>query len=304
MPSRNVKVGLHLPETERIVSWQETAALVRTAEDGGLDSIWMPDHLLYRDASGDVTAPWECWSFLCAVAAITTRVELGPLVLCTGFRNPALIAKMAATLDEISGGRLILGLGAGWNEPEYHAYGFPFDHRFDRFEEAFTIIRTLLNEGQIDFEGTYYTARDCELRPRGPRPEGPPLMIGSQGDKMLALTLPHVHYWNAWPRWWGSDPTRLAALIGKIDTIAAGLNLAPGSFERTTAVFIRLQGIDNVIGQDLAEAPHFTGDDAAIANYLHQVRQTGIGHIQVVLDPITVPGVERLCRIVETLGES
>ncbi len=119
------KVGLHLPETERIVGWQETAAIVRTAEDGGLDSIWMPDHLIYRSETGEATGPWECWSMLCAVAAITNRVEIGPLVFCTGFRNPALIAKMADTLDEISGGRLILGLGAGWNETEYTAYGFP-----------------------------------------------------------------------------------------------------------------------------------------------------------------------------------
>lgn len=304
MPStatRAFKIGLHLPEVERVVGWPETAALVRAAEDGGLDSIWMPDHLLYRNERGETTGPWECWSMLCAVAAITHRVELGPLVFCTGFRNPALIAKMADTLDEISGGRLILGLGAGWNESEYHAFGYPFDHRFDRFEEAFTIIRTLLTGSQIDFEGRYYSARDCELRPRGPRPAGPPLMIGSQGSKMLALALPHVQYWNAWPRWWGSDPARLATLIGKVDQIAASQHLAPGSFERTTAVFIRLQGIDGVIGQDLEEAPHFTGSDGQIAEYLHAVRETGIGHIQVVLDPITVPGVERLCRIAETL---
>ena len=303
MPAaRALKVGLHLPETERVVGWAETAALARAAEDGGLDSIWMPDHLLYRNEAGETTGPWECWSMLCAVAAVTTRVELGPLVLCTGFRNPALIAKMADTLDEISGGRLILGLGAGWNEPEYHAFGFPFDHRFGRFAEAFAIIRTLLKTGHIDFEGTYYTARDCELRPRGPRPDGPPLMIGSQGGKMLELTLPHVRYWNAWPRWWGSDPARLATLIGQVDEIATAQHLAPDSFERTTAVFLRLQDIDGIIGQDLAEAPHFTGADEQIAEYLLAVHQTGIGHIQVVLDPITVPGVERLCRIVETLG--
>lgn len=300
--SRTVKVGLHLPETERVVGWEETAALVRAAEDGGLDSIWMPDHLLYRSESGEVTGPWECWSMLCAVAAITNRVEIGPLVFCTGFRNPALIAKMADTLDEISGGRLILGLGAGWNEPEYTAYGFPYDHRFSRFEEAFTIIRTLLATSHIDFEGEFYSARDCELRPRGPRPEGPPLMIGSKGGKMLELALPHVQYWNGWPRWWGNDPARLAELIAEVDTIAERVDVAPGSFQRTTAVFVRLQGIDGVTGQDVAEAPHFTGSDEEIAQFLRDVTATGIDHIQVVLDPITVPGVERLCRIAESLG--
>lgn len=299
--SRAVKIGLHLPENERIVGWQETVGLVRAAEDGGLDSIWMPDHLLYRSTTGETTGPWECWSMLCAVAAITTRIELGPLVFCTGFRNPALIAKMADTLDEISGGRLILGLGAGWNEPEYHAYGFPFDHRFARFEEAFTIIRTLLRDGQIDFEGTFYTARDCELRPRGPRPDGPPLMIGSQGAKMLELALPWVQYWNGWPRWWGNEPARLATLIEHVDAIASAAKVAPRHFQHTTAVFVRLQQIDGVLGHDLPEALHFTGSDEAIAQFLRDVVATGIDHIQVVLDPITVPGVERLCRIAETV---
>jgi len=300
--SRAFKVGLHLPETERVVGWQETTALVRAAEDGGLDSIWMPDHLIFRGESGEVTGPWECWSMLCAVAAITSRVEIGPLVLCTGFRNPALIAKMAGTLDEISGGRLILGLGAGWNEPEYRAFGFPYDHRFSRFAEAFTIIRTLLQEGSIDFEGTYYSARDCELRPRGPRPDGPPLMIGSNGGKMLELALPHVQYWNAWPRWWGNDPARLPALIEEVDAAAAAQDVAPGSFQRTTAVFIRLQGIEVFDNLNDPNAPHFTGSDEEIAQFLRDVADCGIDHIQVVLDPITVPGVERLCRIVETLA--
>ena len=118
---------------------------------------------------------------LAAIAASTSRIELGPLVACTNFHNPALLAKQAATIDEISGGRFILGLGAGWNETEFRAYGFPFDHRIDRFEEAFTIIRTLLRDGAIDFDGRWYQARDCELLPRGPRPAGPPLMIGSNG---------------------------------------------------------------------------------------------------------------------------
>lgn len=300
--SRAFKVGLHLPETERIVGWQETAALVRTAEDGGLDSIWMPDHLLYRSKDGETTGPWECWSMLCAVAAITHRVEIGPLVLCTGFRNPALIAKMADTLDEISGGRLILGLGAGWNEPEYHAFGFPFDHRFSRFAEAFGIIRTLLRDGHIDVEGTYYSARDCELRPRGPRPEGPPLMIGSRGGNMLELALPHVQYWNGWPRWWGNDPAGLAQLIAEVDSVAETQKVAPNSFQHTTGVFVRLQGIETLDSPNDPDAPHFTGSDVEIAQFLRDVAATGIDHIQVVLDPITVPGVERLCRIVETLS--
>ena len=169
---RPLKVGIQLPEVEREVRWPEYLALARRSEELGYDSIWVGDHLLYR-GPGDTQprGPWECWSMLAALAAAGAgRIELGPLVASTSFHAPAMLAKKAATVDEISGGRLILGLGAGWNETEYRAFGFPFDHRVSRFEEAFTIIRTLLREGAIDFEGEYYTVRDCELRPRSSRP--------------------------------------------------------------------------------------------------------------------------------------
>ena len=184
--------------------------MARTAEEVGFDSLWVGDHLLYRRPL-DVVGPWEAWSSLAALAEVTSRVELGPLVACTSFHNPAMLAKKAATVDEISGGRLILGLGAGWNEPEYTAYGFPFDRRASRFEEAFTIIRSLLRDGHVDFDGEFYQARDCELHPRGPRPNGPPLMIGSIGERMLNFTAPHMDSWNAWHDWFGNTPEGLAA---------------------------------------------------------------------------------------------
>ena len=170
MPSAQhpFKIGIQLPETEYEVRWSELKAMAQLAESAGFDSLWVGDHLLYRDEEG-TRGPWEAWSQLAALAAVTERMELGPLVAATSFHNPAMLAKKAATLDEISGGRLILGLGAGWNETEYSAYGFPYDHRVDRFAEAFTIIRTLLREGAIDFDGQFYQARDCELLPRGPR---------------------------------------------------------------------------------------------------------------------------------------
>src|SRR5690606_16587855 len=182
---RPCKLGVILPEAEfdmggETARWSDYRAMARLAEDMGFDSVWFVDHLLYRGADAttmDVQGTWECWSILAALAAVTERVELGPLVTPTSFRNPALFAKMVATIEEISGGRIILGLGAGWHKGEYDAFGFPFDHRVARFEEAFTIIHSLLRHGQVDFEGQYYSARECELRPRGPRPNGPPLMI-------------------------------------------------------------------------------------------------------------------------------
>jgi alkanesulfonate monooxygenase SsuD/methylene tetrahydromethanopterin reductase-like flavin-dependent oxidoreductase (luciferase family) len=271
------------------------------AEDFGFASIWMPDHLLYRDAGGEVTGPWECWSMLCAVAAVTSRVAIAPLVLCTSFREPGLIAKMAATLDEISDGRLILGLGSGWNEPEYSAFGFPYESRYGRFREAFTIIMTLLREGYIDFEGKYYTLRDCELRPRGPRPEGLPLLIGSRGEQMLRHTLPHVEWWNGWPRWWGNDVERLPPYLELVDRIARESGRDPAGIRKSAAVFIRLDG---GITPDNPEAPHFTGSTEEIAALLLRYHALGIEHIQIVLDPITTGGLERFAPVLDLVRQS
>lgn len=189
---RPVKVGLFLMYAP---SWSDVKQLATRAEAIGFDSVWVMDHLTMRRDSG--TEPvWEGWSLLSALAATTRRVEIGTLVVATSFRNPALLAKMADTVDEISGGRLILGLGAGWHEPEYRAFGYPFDHRVSRFEEALTIIRTLLREGRIDYDGQYYQARDCELAPRGPRSHGPPILVGGSGERMLGLLARYADYWN------------------------------------------------------------------------------------------------------------
>ena len=141
--------------------------MARAIEDLGYDSIWLGEHLLYRYAERPPRGPWEAWTMLAGLAAVTSRVELGPLVACTNFHNPAMLAKQAATIDEISGGRLRPGPRRRLERTEFDAFGFPYDHRIDRFEEAFTIIRTLLRDGAIDFDGRFYQARDCELLPAG-----------------------------------------------------------------------------------------------------------------------------------------
>ena len=166
------------------------------AEALGFDSLWLDDHLLYRDAGHPPVGIWECWTVLSALAEATTRVELGTLVLCNQFRNPALVAKMASTVYEVSNGRFILGIGAGWNEPEFQAFGIPFGHRVTRLEEALHIITPLLREGHVDFTGRYYQARDCEIVPRGPRASGPPLLIGGSGPRMLRLAAQYADMWN------------------------------------------------------------------------------------------------------------
>src|SRR5712692_990888 len=185
-----MKIGFVLLMSEtRVSGYSEVRDMALQAEAEGFDSIWLYDHLLYRQPGEPSTGIRESWTILSALAEATQRIELGTLVLCTQFRNPALLAKMATTLDEVSQGRLILGLGAGWNEPEFQAFGFPFDHRVSRFEEALQILKPLLHDGHVDFAGRYYQARNCEILPRGPRSEGPPLMVGSEGGpRMLKLT--------------------------------------------------------------------------------------------------------------------
>ena len=209
-----MRLGLMLPigagafGEGRPVRWGDLREMARTAEAVGVDTLFLPDHLLFRKsppgnlmqvnmAEGKVRGIWEAWTILSAMAEATRRIHLGPLVACTGFRNPAILAKMAETLDEVSDGRVVLGLGAGWHEPEYQAFGIPYDHRVGRFEEALAIIVPLLREGHVDFQGQYYQARDCVLAPRGPRPGGLPILIGAQRPRMLALAARYADLYDA-----------------------------------------------------------------------------------------------------------
>jgi alkanesulfonate monooxygenase SsuD/methylene tetrahydromethanopterin reductase-like flavin-dependent oxidoreductase (luciferase family) len=171
---KGLRVGVQLPEVEHDVRWPEYVAMAQAAEQVGFDSIWVGDHLLYRDDGRLERGPWEAWTLLAALAAVTERVRLGPLVACAAFHPPGLIAKAAATIQEVSGGRFVLGLGAGWNEVEFRAFGLPFDHRVDRFEEAFTIVRRLLDGERVTLEGRFHQVNDAELLPRPER--RPPLM--------------------------------------------------------------------------------------------------------------------------------
>jgi probable F420-dependent oxidoreductase len=301
--ARPLKVGIQLPEVEREVRWPELLDMVRAIEDLGFDSIWVGEHLLYRWPDRAARGPWEAWTLMAAIAASTTRVEFGPLVACTSFHNPALLAKQAATIDEISGGRFVLGLGAGWNETEFRAYGFPFDHRIDRFEEAFTIIRTLLQEGAIDFDGRYYQARDCELLPRGPRPGGPPLMIGSKGPRMLAIAIPHVDSWNVWFSDTDNAPTGVPPLRVLVDDASRVAGRDPADIERTVAVQVRLPGGQGRIQGSYAPAgpAPLEGAPARMADELRAYAAEGIDHVQLVLDPITTASVTALVPVLEAL---
>ncbi|MCC6315731.1 MAG: LLM class flavin-dependent oxidoreductase [Thermomicrobiales bacterium] len=298
--TRPLKVGVLLPDSERelnghVPHWRDIVTMARAAEDVGFDSIWITDHLIHREPGKPKQGMWECWSLLAALAAVTERVEIGPLVSCVGFRNPALLAKIADTVDEISGGRLILGLGAGWHEPEYRAFGYPFDHRVARFAEALTIITGLLREGQVDFAGTYYQARDCELRPRGPRPLGPPIMIGSTGPRMMALAARHADLWNAWGR---NTPVDVAPASATLDAACHGVGRDPATLARSVAVLVDLPGRR---GRPREKGPFLSGSPEELADNLRGLARAGVSHVQVVLDPNTPSGIEELAAVLEIL---
>jgi alkanesulfonate monooxygenase SsuD/methylene tetrahydromethanopterin reductase-like flavin-dependent oxidoreductase (luciferase family) len=289
-----LRVGIQLPEVERDVRWPELLDMTRAVEDLGFDSVWVGEHLLYRWDDRPARGPWEAWTMLAAIAASTSRIDLGPLVACTNFHNPALLAKQAATIDELSGGRFVLGLGAGWNEPEFRAYGYPFDHRIDRFEEAFTIIRTLLREGAIDFDGRWYQARDCELLPRGPRPGGPPLMIGSTGPRMLRITMADADSWNAWYDAFDNRPDGVPRLRAIVDDACRDVGRDPAQVERSVAVLVRLPGGSGRLQGDLEAGalPAISGDPGELAETLLAFAREGIAEVQLVLDPITLDSIK------------
>lgn len=291
-----MKIGVQLPEVERPPSWSDTRAIALAIEDCGFDSIWVGDHLLYRDERG-TKGPFEAWTSLAALAEATSRVELGPLVAATSFHSPAMLAKMATTVDDISGGRLILGLGAGWNEVEYDAFGFPYDHRVSRFEEAFTIIRTLLREGSIDWVGEFHTLRDMELVPKA-RPDMK-ILIGSNGPRMLRATMAHVDMWNSWFDGFGNRVEGLAELSGLVDEACAAVGRDPAEVERTVALYVQLQGGGGRRPGDAERgtAPPISGSRSAVADHLRTFEDAGISHLQIVLDPIDVASVEELAEI-------
>ena len=311
--ARPLAVGMLLPTYEGMVEgetarWADLLAIARRAEAVGFDALWVVDHLVVPVdqfvPGAQPMGAWECWSLLAALAAATTHIGLGSLVTCAAFRNPALLAKMADTVDEISGGRLTLGLGAGSLPQEFAAFGYPADHRVDRFEEALTIICRLLRDGRVDFAGRYYQARDCELRPRGPRPGGPPIMVGARSPRMDRLAARSADVWNA--AW----PNRAEALAPRITAIAVAceeVERDPATLERTVGVMVDLPGLGpsrDWLWAKLVREPlePLTGTPEEIAAELRAYADLGVTRAQVWLDPPGLAGVEAFAPVLELLG--
>ena len=300
-----MKVGLVIiiaerKELKRAFNYQETREIAQQAEEAGFDSLWLYDHMLYRYEGEPTVGIWECWTFLSALADATQRAELGTLVVCNSFRNPALLAKMAITLDEVSRGRLILGLGAGWNKPEYDAFGWPYDHRVDRFEEALQIIRPLLKQGRVDFEGKYYSARDCEIRPLGPRPNGPPLMIGSFGKRMLRLTAKYADKWNTG---YLGQPDTLVKPRQEMLEACQDTGRDPSTLGVTAMIALHYPKL--APAPDGFDEPPLTGTPKEIAQAMLAYEQAGVEHLMFHLipyKPVAIKKLEEALRIYRHLS--
>jgi alkanesulfonate monooxygenase SsuD/methylene tetrahydromethanopterin reductase-like flavin-dependent oxidoreductase (luciferase family) len=293
-----LKIGLYIPNGDGVMGagserWSDVLRMARHAEAAGFDSVWVADHFLFRYPDQDAMGRWECWSLLSALAASTSRVEIGPLVNCMSFRNPALLAKIAETVDEISKGRLNLLVGAGWHQPEYDAFGFPFDHRVSRFEEGFQIVHDLLKTGHSTFHGNYERTEDCELRPRGPRPGGIPLIIGSNGPRMLKIMAEQADGWNTE---WVLDPYELIPLNAAVDAACEAAGRDPASLHRSACIFI---DTPDHRGRNLPtrkDAPA-ARDASGIADLFHEYAEQRMDHLMLWIDPNDEQGIE-------TVGEA
>ena len=297
-PDHAMKLGLVLDISENSLkghtpTFQEIKDMGQAAEGIGFDSLWIPDHLIFRFPEQEEGGQFEVFTFLSALAAVTKRVALGPLVACTSFRSPALLAKMADSLDQISEGRFILGLGAGWHKPEYDAFGFPFDALASRFEEALSIIVPLLREGQVDFQGRYYQASNCVMRPRGPTRGGPPIWIGARRPRMLKLI---ARYADAWNTVWHTEPEDVTKQYALFQEACREVGRDPAAIELTAGVIVRLEP-----SAEASPGKAISGSLEDIAAKLRGFSDVGVKHLNIVIDGLDLAHVERFAPVIQML---
>ena len=294
-----IALGLNLPYAEgamdgRTPRWADVLEMAQAAEAIGFDSVWVSDHVGFGDPDGDWSGAWESWTLLSALAAATQDVALGTYVLAAPFRNPALLAKMAETLDEVSGGRVILGIGAGWNEVEFTSYGLPFDDRFVRFEDGLRIITAMLRTGRSTYEGRTVRTLSARLTPRGPRPAGLPVMVGATGPRMLRLTAELADHWNGGMR----SIDEVPALLDALERACGEVGRDPATITRSVEVLVRTGAAHP---DAPAEAREIGGTPVEIATILRQFGDLGLDHLQVQLRPNSAEGVEAFAPVVGSL---
>lgn len=273
--SREMSFGLMIPMREGSMGGEtprfaDVVAMAEAAQAIGFEAMWFADHLSFQQ-DDETVGTWEAWTLMAAIANAVPDVQIGPLVNCAGFRNPGLVAKMAEMIDEISNGRFILGMGAGWNKPEYDQFGYPYDYRASRFEESIEIIHDLLREGKSTLDGRFWQTREAINKPRGPRPNGAPILIGSNGDRLVHSI---AKYADAWNSDWQQSPEDYAPLLAKLDAACDQIGRPRESLIRTGSV-------------------RFTTDTSAddVQAYLQAARDLGLKHLVIGLEPRTIDAV-------------
>ena len=293
-----MKIGVVVPADEAdgegaTPPWAVTRSFALAAEAHGLDSVWMYDHLFEGpDDDGKIEGLHEAWTLVSALAAVTTRVEIGTIVLCTSFRSPGLTAKMAVAADAVSEGRLILGLGAGWHDPEYRAFGIPLDHRAARFEETLQVLAPLLRGETVTFSGRFHQTDGAVLVP--PADRRIPLLIAARRPRMLRLTARYADAWNT--AWFGAPDERLQERFADLDRALEEEGRDPREVARTVGIF----AVDRRTRPE-HEGPAVTFGDSVdeLASALDAYEELGVEHVIVVLQPMTEASIERLVAAVE-----
>ncbi|MGD9714275.1 MAG: LLM class flavin-dependent oxidoreductase [Thermomicrobiales bacterium] len=269
--------------------YSELRALALAAEEAGLDSVWIYDHLFYHFPDQEPKGVWEGWTIWTALAEATRRIELGALVLCTAFRNPAVLAKMAVTLDEVSNGRVILGIGAGWHKPEFDAFGLDFTHKVDQFEEAASIIVPLVREGKVDFTGRYHSAPNCQMLPLPSRPI--PVLIAGKQPRMLSLVARFADQYNtAWHGHVESTEERVA----NVQAALRDEGRDPSSLDLTAGVNVVFPELGTVPDDSTDRMKYVTGGIEEVAQAFREYDKRGFAHLNVMVTPHTTAAMTML----------
>lgn len=289
------RLGLQINTTQRTFRWPELRDLAKAAEGAGFDSLWSEDHLFYRSKAGDLIGPWDAYTVLAGVAAITERVRLGTLVTPLSLRHPLHVARFAASLDEMSGGRFVLGIGAGHGVPEHIAVGATLDRRIAQFEEAFTALLELFETGHAEVRGEHLDFEGW-LVPRTSPGHRPELLVGSLAPRLLRAALPHVDGWN----WDGFhyDVDDYRADWEKVRAVSLEVGRDPETLVRSAHVVVRTTGAEGLPIDPISFRVIEGGVDE-IADGFHAFADAGVGEFTLIVDPARPAALELIARAAE-----